>query len=209
VVVPDGVSSRRAFLLGGIGAAVVAALHPVAAVAETGGSMVLGVENAADAETSLWPTNLDTGGFAVELPAANVGHSAIRGRVADGTAIFGQATNGSAVQGWATDNAAGFALSAIGRLYFDGSSGTLIVPAGRRSATRVCQLPLMASTHILATVNSTRGIAVRNVSVRPSRNRFTVFLTAEAPVDITVAWFQFDSPFDGPAGTAANRSRPA
>jgi hypothetical protein len=111
----------------------------------------------------------------------------IHGRSTVGRGVDGQATSGVGLYGLATS---GYALRTNGKVRLDKSAGKATIGAGTRSTTVTPGVDLTTSTMVVATLQGSAGgtTTVHRVTVNPTANTFTIYLTANATLSVKVAW---------------------
>jgi hypothetical protein len=129
------------------------------------------------------PAKTGVYGYAVQ----DVGSRGVWGRSNAGLGVFGQATTGSGLYGLATT---GYALRTNGRLRLEKSSGTAVVAAGTNSKTVTPGVDLTATSTVLATLQGSAGgtTTVHRVAINAVADTFTIYLTANATVNVKVGW---------------------
>ena len=147
--------------------------------------------------TGVYGDNSTTSG----LSSGVTGHSASSsGRGVIGRASSSTGTDAIGVEGFtnsaagagvkAINNAGGVALRVQGQVTFS-SAGLAIIPAGSRFAAIGPGINITAQSKVLATLQSSPGgtTTIHRVYPNPSTDTVTIFLTANATQNCTVAWF--------------------
>ena len=110
------------------------------------------------------------------------------GRSAAGQGVRGQATSGTGGYFTATT---GVALQTSGRVRFGGAAGLATIASGSASKVVTPGVPIAADSKVLATMQTSAGgtRTIHRVVRDPAAGHFTIYLTAAATQDCTVAWF--------------------
>jgi hypothetical protein len=84
----------------------------------------------------------------------------------------------------------GFAFRAQGRVTFS-TAGLAMIPGGSRTVTVTPGVDISGTTKVLATLQSNPGgtTAIQRVQKSTTTDRFTIYLTANATGNTSVAWF--------------------
>ena len=111
----------------------------------------------------------------------------VTGKATAGRGVHGEATSGTGGHFTATT---GTALQAVGPVRFS-SAGLATIPAGSKSVTVAPGLDITAATKVLATLQTSPGptTTIQRVSRNATADTFTIWLTANASANTTVAWF--------------------
>jgi hypothetical protein len=111
----------------------------------------------------------------------------VLGRSASGQGVRGEATNGTGGYFTATD---GTALHAVGPVRFS-SAGLATIAAGTKSVVVTPGLDVTTSSKVLALPQTNPGgtTTVQRIARNATANTFTIYLTANATANTTVAWF--------------------
>jgi hypothetical protein len=119
--------------------------------------------------------------------AQSVSSRGVYGRTIGGRGVYGQATSGVGLYGLAST---GYALRTSGKVRLDKSAGTTTITAGTRSKTVTPGVDLTSSTAVLATLQASAGgtTTVHRVAINATMNTFTIYLTANATVNVRVGW---------------------
>jgi len=125
------------------------------------------------------------------------------GKSASGRGVFGEATTGFGVRGQATSGTGvyastgglkkGLAIHAVGRVRLDNSVGIATIASGTKSVVVTPGIDLTATSAVVATIQGapSGSMTVRSVAVDAAADTFTIYLTANATVTMTVAWHVF------------------
>jgi hypothetical protein len=126
------------------------------------------------------------------------------GKSNGGRGVYGQATSGQGVRGYASTTGTalygstaglkkGVALRTVGRVAFDHCVGTATIASGQKSVVVTPGIDLLSTSTVVATIqgNPSGTMTVRSVAVDATADTFTIYLTANATVAMTVAWHVF------------------
>jgi hypothetical protein len=125
------------------------------------------------------------------------------GKSTTGRGVYGEASSGHGVRGYARTGAAvygstiglksGLALHTVGRVRLDNSVGLATILSGHNSVTVTPGIDLTATSAVVATLQGSAGATttVHRVVVDASGDTFTIYLTANATTNVTVAWHLF------------------
>jgi hypothetical protein len=125
------------------------------------------------------------------------------GKSTTGRGVYGEASSGHGVRGYARTGAAvygstiglksGLALHTVGRVRLDNSVGLATILSGHNSVTVTPGIDLTATSAVVATLQGSAGATttVHRVVVDASGDTFTIYLTANATTNVTVAWHIF------------------
>ncbi len=200
-------ASRRALILGSLGAAVAAIARPLAALAGSDDGQAMLVGGTYKTFNGLKLTNPSTANATLTLEAdahatttllvtAADGHGMHVDANTDGNAIVATANTGTAVEASANadgtavlaSNYLGVALHADGRVAMPENSGIATVRSGRRSVRVSPDAGMVERSIVVATVNGGEAMAVRNVALDVANQAFTVHLTGTTRHAVKVAW---------------------
>ena len=118
-------------------------------------------------------------------------------------ALHGTATTGYGARAYAATGTAGYfstgglkagtALQAVGKVKFDKSVGIATVAAGTPRVTVTPGIDLTATSAVVATLQGDAGgsTTVKRISMNPTTDQFTIYLTANATAAVKVAWHVF------------------
>jgi hypothetical protein len=124
-----------------------------------------------------------------DLPAApaKTGVYGYAAQDANARGVTGQSTSGVGLYGLATT---GYALRTNGRVKLDKSAGSTTITAGTKSKTVTPGVDVTTSSVILATLQGSAGgtTNVHRVAINATANTFTIYLTANATVNVKVGW---------------------
>jgi hypothetical protein len=130
-------------------------------------------------------------------PRTKTGLHGYAAQDANARGVVGQTTLGQGVRGEATTGTGGYfrstsgtALQTAGPVKFS-SAGLATIPSGSRSVTVTPGMDITALSKVLATLQSNPGgtTAIQRVARNTTANTFTIWLTASATANTTVAWF--------------------
>jgi hypothetical protein len=125
------------------------------------------------------------------------------GKSTTGRGVYGEASSGHGVRGYARTGAAvygstiglksGLALHTVGRVRLDNSVGLATILSGHNSVTVTPGIDLTATSAVVATLQGSAGATttVHRVVVDAAGDTFTIYLTANATTNVTVAWHLF------------------
>lgn len=145
------------------------------------------------------PAKTGVFGYAVQDADAR----GVHGQSTVGRGVYGQATTGQGVRGYATTGSAlygstssstsGIALRTVGRVRFEKSAGLATVAAGSNHLTVTPGIDVNSSSAVVATLQGSAGAktTVWRVAVDTTANTFTIYLTANATLNVKVAWHVF------------------
>jgi hypothetical protein len=110
-----------------------------------------------------------------------------QGQATTGYGVYGLATSGVGIYGLAST---GYALRTNGRVRLDKSAGSVVVTAGTNSKTVTPGVDLTATSFVLATLQASAGgtTTVHRVAINTVADTFTIYLTANATVNVRVGW---------------------
>jgi hypothetical protein len=111
----------------------------------------------------------------------------VNGIATTGSAVYGAATTGNGLYGLATT---GYALRTSGKVRLEKSGGTTTIAAGTKSATVTPGIDLTPSSAVMATLQGSAGgtTTVHRVAINATADTFTIYLTANATVNVKVGW---------------------
>lgn len=127
----------------------------------------------------------------------------VHGQSTAGRGIYGQATSGYGVRGYATSGTAGYfasaaptsgtALRAVGRVKLDKCVGVATIAKNTKSVTVTPGIDVVSTAAVVATLQGNPGgtTTVQRVSISPTANTFTIYLTANSTATVKVAWHIF------------------
>ena len=127
----------------------------------------------------------------------------VLGLATTGNGVFGLANTGIGARGWSTTGTAlyastsgpkiGTALRAIGRVKFDNCAGVATIASGHNSVTVTPGSDMLATSAVVATLMGSAGgtTTVHRVIVNATADTFTIYLTANTTVAVTVGWHVF------------------
>jgi hypothetical protein len=127
---------------------------------------------------------------------ANAGRG-VYGQASSGRGVDGVATGGRGVSGSATTGTGGYfaattgtALQAVGPVRFS-SAGLATIPSGSKSVTVSPGIDITGASKVLALPQTNPGgsTTIQRISRNTVADTFTIFLTANATANTTVAWF--------------------
>jgi hypothetical protein len=114
----------------------------------------------------------------------------VTGETTAGRGVNGVATTGAAGYFATTDPRKGYALRAVGRVKLDKCAGVTTIVAGTKSKTVTPGIDVVATAAVVATLQGSPGgtTTVQRVSLSPTADTFTIYLTANTTADVKVAW---------------------
>ena len=126
----------------------------------------------------------------VGVAASGIG---VRAHAPTGYGIHATTTSGTGVYATTGGLKSGTALRTVGRVRFDNSVGIATVAAGTSSVTVTPGIDLTATSAVVATLQGDAGgsTTVKRISMNPTTDQFTIYLTANATAAVKVAWHVF------------------
>ena len=117
----------------------------------------------------------------------------VRASATTGNALMASATTGTAANLTTSGLKSGTALQAIGKVRFDKSVGIATIAAGTSGVTVTPGIDLTTTSAVVATLQGDAGgsTTVKRVSLNPTTDQFTIYLTANATAAVKVAWHVF------------------
>ena len=131
-----------------------------------------------------------TGRGVVGVAASGIG---VRAHAPTGTGVSASTTSGTGVYATTGGLKSGTALRTVGRVRFDNSVGIATIAAGTSSVTVTPGIDLTATSAVVATLQGDAGgsTTVKRISMNPTTDMFTIYLTANATTAVKVAWHVF------------------
>ena len=126
----------------------------------------------------------------VGVAASGIG---VRAHAPTGYGIHATTTSGTGVYATTGGLKSGTALRTVGRVRFDNSVGIATIAAGTSSVTVTPGIDLTATSAVVATLQGDAGgsTTVKRISMNPTTDQFTIYLTANATAAVKVAWHVF------------------